>query len=176
MRRLIVTLVGALLFLAGPFDAAHAQREGSKNVRLVFQLIEANGFTDVDPAIGDVVEELQKLFRFNGYRLSTTSVLNGVVGEHVNIVSQRLMVGERGKLQLEAWLYSLPDPAAIRVIVNLRDARYESTYQGSRVPLPEILDVSVNIRNGQTIILGSARPTASSEALILVMRAEFDPQ
>ena len=37
--------------------------------RLQFQLVEANGASESDPAIADVVEELRKALRFDGYSL-----------------------------------------------------------------------------------------------------------
>ena len=46
------------------------------NVQFVFQLVQADGFTDEDPEISDVVKELRMAFNFRGYRLLSTSVLN----------------------------------------------------------------------------------------------------
>ena len=45
------------------------------NVTLRFQLIEADGFTESDPAIADVTDALGSLFRFEGYRLAGEAVV-----------------------------------------------------------------------------------------------------
>lgn len=167
---------GALLCATFPFAPLHARQEGPANVRLVFQLIEADGFTEVDPAIGEVVDQLQRLFRFQGYRLATTSVLSGTISRDVNRVSQDLAVNEKAAVKLTAWLYKSDNPAVVRISVQLFDANRQTGINGRWVNGPKILDVSVNVRDGQTVVLGSARHELASAALILVMRAEFDPQ
>ncbi len=164
---------GALLCATFPFAPLQARQEGPENVRLVFQLIEADGFTDVDPAIGEVVDQLQRLFRFEGYRLATTSVLSGTISRDVNKVSQDLAVNENAAVKLIAWLYKSDNPAVVRISVQLFDANRQTRINSNWA---EILNVSVNIRDGQTVVLGSARHESASAALILVMRAEFDPQ
>ena len=50
-------------------------------MQLVFDLVQADGFTDEDPEISDAVTELRMVFNFRGYRLLSRSVLNvGLVG------------------------------------------------------------------------------------------------
>ncbi|NNM06155.1 MAG: hypothetical protein HKO65_13785, partial [Gemmatimonadetes bacterium] len=44
-------------------------------IRLRFQLIEADSFQERDPAIADVVDELENLFQFEGYRLLGEAVV-----------------------------------------------------------------------------------------------------
>ncbi|MFQ5538400.1 MAG: hypothetical protein ACE5GJ_13225 [Gemmatimonadota bacterium] len=46
------------------FDVAQPE------VRLTFQLVEADGFSGTDPAIAEVEKELRKVFDFKGYRLA----------------------------------------------------------------------------------------------------------
>jgi hypothetical protein len=172
-------LAGGLLCATLPFAPLNARQEGPENVRLVFQLIEADGFSEVDPAIGEVVDQLQRLFRFEGYRLATTSVLSGTISRGVNMVSQvsqNLAVNEKAAVKLTAWLYKSDNPAVVRISVQLFDANRQTGINGRWVNGPKILDVSVNVRDGQTVVLGSARHERASAALILVMRAEFDPQ
>ena len=167
---------GALLCATFPFAPLQARQEGPENVRLVFQLIEADGFTDVDPAIGEVVDQLQRLFRFEGYRLATTSVLSSTIRGNATKVSQTLAVNENATVKLQAWLFKSDNPAVVRISVKLFDANRQTGINGHWVDGPTILDVSVNVRDGQTVVLGSARHESASAALILVMRAEFDPQ
>lgn len=170
------SFAGALLYATLPFAPLQARQEGPENVRLVFQLIEADGFTEVDPAIGEVVDQLQKLFRFEGYRLATTSVLSSTIGGNANKVSQTLAVNENATVNLIAWLFKSDNPAVVRISVQLFDANRQTGINGRWVNGPEILNVSVNARDGQTVVLGSARHQLASAALILVMRAEFNPQ
>ena len=169
-------LAGGLLCATLPFAPLNARQEGPANVRLVFQLIEADGFTEVDPAIGEVVDQLQRLFRFQGYRLATTSVLSGAVSDQTIVVSQNLAVSEHVAVQLTAWLRKSDTPGLVRISVRLTDANRQTGINGRWVNGPKILDVSVNVRDAQTVVLGSARHVLANAALILVMRAEFDPQ
>ena len=132
------------------------------NVRLVFQLVEADGFTDDDPEIADVVAELRELFRFEGYRLAATGLLNvhpdGYAGT-------RLTGGELGGYQVEVSLSGVQEmvgrPSRIRIAVNLVHEDYGPA-----------MEAAVTVRNGQTLVLGSTR-AHDGEALILIMRTEF---
>lgn len=49
-------------------------------VRLTFHLIQADGASAADAAIGDVVPTLRKLFRYQGYRLMEEGVFSAVEG------------------------------------------------------------------------------------------------
>ena len=63
--------------LAGVANAQEGEKAADiHNVLLTFHLVQADGFTDQDPEISDVVDELRKLFNFQGYRLLSTSVFN----------------------------------------------------------------------------------------------------
>lgn len=52
-------------------------------VRLTFHLIQADGASTTDPAIGDVVPTLRKLFRYQGYRMMEEGVFSAVEGGSV---------------------------------------------------------------------------------------------
>lgn len=52
-------------------------------VRLTFHLIQADGATATDSAIGDVVPTLRKLFRFQGYRMMEEGIFSAVEGGSV---------------------------------------------------------------------------------------------
>lgn len=157
-------------------DAGVQPRNVARNVRLTFHLVQADGFEGVDPEISDVVDELRQLFRFNGYRLLDTSVLTGVVlPRETDRVSQRLVFPELGTLEIEAFIDDSGDPTAVRVGVHLRDANQDVVTLERRVRGPDIMSVSVNVRDGQTVVLGSGRPEGSEAALILVMSADMDP-
>jgi hypothetical protein len=151
-----------------------------RNIRLSFHLIEADGFTEVDPAIADIVEELRRLFRFEGYRLLDSSLLTGVLASSsvlhpdphsTSVVRQRLALGARGTFDLQAYIEPTATPDAARIHVELADASWGAI----------VLETSVNVRDGQTIVLGSGRPSGSPDstgtdtALILVMAVDIEP-
>lgn len=52
-------------------------------VRLTFHLIQADGVSTADPAIGDVVPTLRKLFRYQGYRMMEEGIFSAVQGGSV---------------------------------------------------------------------------------------------
>ena len=146
------------LLLAGIASApfAAAAQEGPRNARFVFHLVEANGFRETDPEIQDVVSELRELFRFEGYRLLDTGLLNSTTiggGGHA-----RLAGGEHGAFQIETGVEQTQDPGLLRVRVELA-----SETEGRP------MEATVNVRDGQTLVLGSTR-TSSGAALILIMR------
>ena len=96
---LIVPL--ALGPLAGVANAQERRNQDIRNVQLVFDLVQADGFTDEDPGIADVVAELRMLFNFRGYRLLSTSVLNVGLARQTNSSasvtgsgSQRIVPGD----------------------------------------------------------------------------------
>lgn len=156
----------ATLALLGAPNLLAAQDSEPRNVRLVFQIIEADGFTDVDPAIQDVVDELHSLFRFRGYRLVTTSIMTGTTGEVPERVSQLLSLPDHGQLQLSAFIHPA-DGGSLRLSVSVDVP--------NRTQNPTILEVSVRVRMGQTVVLGSTQNRADAAALILTMRAEEGP-
>lgn len=124
------------------------------DLRLHFQLIEADGFTGRDERIAGVEEELRSIFQFEGYRLAGeafvsaangSSVEQGLGAEHA--VSASISFVSAGTVRLEGvQLYSYED--------------------GSR------LTTTVNIRRGQTLVLGSASRVGEDVTLLLTVRAE----
>lgn len=146
--------------------AALAGQETPRNVTLQFHFVLADGFDEIDPAIADIVEELQQVFRFNGYRLVDSPRVTGVVGEDSGFVGARVAGEELGVLDLEATIESTPDPESVRVRVYLHGPGTDRR--------SDIMQVSVMVRDEQTVILGSARPEASAGALILVMSADIE--
>ena len=153
-----ISLAGCLTLLvalaAAPNEAA--AQDNPRNARFIFQLVEANGFEDTDPEIQDVVSELRELFRFDGYRLVDTALLNTSTiggGGHA-----RMGGGDHGPFQIETWVERTDDPNLLRVAVGLH-----SDEDGTP------MEATVNVRDEQTLVLGSTR-TMSGAALILIMR------
>jgi hypothetical protein len=124
------------------------------DIRLHFQLIEADGFTGSDPSIADVEEELRKLFRFQGYRLAGEATV------------------------------AAADFANIDQLIRAGDASYSLTAHVSRVGpgatrLEDVmlvgrnvqLGTSVSVREGQTVVLGSSPQADGTATLFLTVRA-----
>lgn len=177
-----LTLLGAL---AGVASAQESEGSGQdvSNVLLTFHLIEADGFADEDPEISDVVTELRKLFNFQGYRLLSTSVFNvgmmaGSSGRSTSgFGSQRIIPGDSPVLlTISATLSSRTSTGVVRAQVTLTDQTTRPTgeirFGNERMPL---LEATVTMRDGQRVVLGSARRTAGEPVLILVVTPRIDP-
>jgi hypothetical protein len=130
-------------------------------LRLRFQLIEADSFHDPDPAIADVVQELRGLFRFEGYRLlgeALVSVAGGTMEDQD--FTQRFMGTDE-----EFQVYSDVRPQRLGTVrlapVQLRE--------GGRDVL---LETSVSVSSGQTVVIGGARARVGGRSFILTVTAE----
>jgi hypothetical protein len=124
------------------------------DVRLHFQLIQADGFTGRDERIAAVEEELRSIFQFEGYRLAGEAFVSATDGSFVeqglgadHIVATTIYFVSSGTIRLdEVRLYS---------------------YEGG-----DRLTTTVNIRPGQTLVLGSASRVGEDITLLLTVRAE----
>ena len=155
-----------------------------RNVQLVFDLVQADGFTDEDPEIADVVTELRMLFNFRGYRLLSTSVLNVGLARRTSAstsvtgsASQRIVPGEyETPLAISAEVSARRSTRTVRAKVILTDVTSRVTGNAiSRERLP-LLEASVTIRDGQRVVLGSARRSAEEPVLILIVTPRIDPE
>jgi len=154
-------LAALLAVLVGWPSSLSAQRR--PNIQLTFRIVEANGFEKADPEIEDIVEDLQEIFRFEGYRLLSTSVINTIPYADF---SQAL---------------SSPQGDRFGLMGEISDDEEGDQYHRLQVQLVEVTDeehdgllqAAVNLRDGQTVVLGSARPTPEAAALILVVTARF---
>lgn len=188
VKRSIRSALIVALAVGGVVGVASAQeRQGStediRNVLLTFHLIQADGFTDQDPEISDVVSELRKLFNFQGYRLLSTSVFNvGLVRSSQGTFlrgngSQRIVPGDsETPLTIMAEISSRRSTGTVRATVTLTDGitRQRVLLADSEEQLP-LLKASVTMRDGQTVVLGSARRTAAEPVLILAVTPRIDP-
>jgi len=186
-RRLLVALT--LPLVLGPLSGVASAQEDTtgdyRHVRFRFFLVQADGFTEQDPEIADVVTELKKLFNFQGYRLLSTPILNIVLENRSGLNrwdgggTQRIVAGDSS----EPWELSLdvrampPSSPTIRVDVSLTSVvPWSIRENASRDPVERYLEASVTIRDGQTVVLGSTRTSAEEPVLILVLTPEFDPK
>jgi len=126
------------------------------DVRLRFQLIEADGFTESDPAIAAVEAELRKVFQFRGYRLVGEAVVSATDDSEV----QQSLAG--GQYQVEAQIH-WAQPGIIRL---------EEVSLYSADPWQRLLFTTVNVRPGQTLVVGTAAKDKSTATLLLTLVAE----
>ncbi len=150
------------------------------NVQFVFHLVQADGFTDEDPEISDVVKELRMAFNFQGYRLLSTSVLSvGLVLPYRGAPtvngsgSQRISPDNYEKpLTIHAEVSARRSTRTIRAQVTLTDLIVWGT-TGDPIS-PPLLGASVTMRDGQRVLLGSARRSADEPVLILIVTPRLD--
>lgn len=186
MKRSVRCLLFPALLLGPLAGVASAQDadapEDFRPLQLIFHLVQADGFTEQDPEIADVVTELRKLFNFKGYRLLSTSVQNVVLERHYSgrldgSGTQRIVVGDSA----EPWALSVdvtahPSSPTMRVAVRLTSVvAWSIREHATRDPVETYLEASVTVRGGQKVVLGSTRPSAEEPALILVVTPRFDP-
>lgn len=134
----------------------------SSSVRLRFQVLQADGAEEVDPAIQDVEEQLRSLFRYEGYALQT----EGSIAAHVGARYSQFL-GQ-----------STDGSAGFSVSGTIYDAR--ETGDGTRytmqvefgLPGLNLLSTAIDIVDGQAMVLGTADPMKPGGALILVVRAD----
>lgn len=131
-------------------------------VVLHFQIIEADGAGEADPAIADVERELRRLFRFEGYRLQAETRVTAIQGTSVRQLMGR--EEERG-FMIEGGVIEVrrgSDHATVTLDVQLNVAM-----------AGPVLETSVTIPAGHSVVLGTANAPAYEGALILVVRAEI---
>lgn len=177
-------LLGALLL--GPASGVATAQEAEsaeefRSVRLLFHLVQADGFTEQDPEIADIVAELRKTFNFRGYRLLSTSIQNLVLERRIRpdrldgSGTQRFVAGSSE----EPWELSVKVSAAlssptIRVAVSLTNIVPWQIRENARVdPVETYLKASMTVRDGQKVVLGSTRPSAEEPVLFLVVTPRF---
>lgn len=133
------------------------------SVMLHFQIVEANGAGDSDPAIAAVERELRRLFRFDGYRLVAETQMGGIQGTNF-----RQAVGGAGN---EAFLIR----GGVTEVRRGGEAPTVTVDVGLLAGgVGDILETTVTIPAGHSVVLGTAKSPAYEGALILVVRAEIE--
>ncbi len=185
-------LIASLALGFHPGVASAQEREDAvetvENVQLVFHLVEADGFTDDDPEISDVVSELRRLFNFRGYRLLSTSVLNVGLAPGANFTvegtgSQRIVADDsEAPLAIHVDVSARTSTRHVRAKVTLSGGGSGTSTLREREGgvfrmevLGPLLEASVTIRDGQRVVLGSARRSAEDPVLILIVTPSLDP-
>ncbi|KPJ91187.1 MAG: hypothetical protein AMS18_09185 [Gemmatimonas sp. SG8_17] len=130
-------------------------------VQLHFQIIEANGAAQTDSAIADLESALRRLFRFRGYRLLAQAMLGGLEGSDI----QQQAAGGGQTFGIRAHIRDIRgmgDSSTVRIEVGVWDSQ-----EGP------LLQTTVTVRTGQTVVLGSSQSGPRNETLILAVRAEL---
>ena len=136
-------------------------------VRLRFQLIEADSFQEEDPAISEVTEELRRLFPFQGFRLMGEALVTVAGGTMEEQEASHRFLGpdEIFTLQVAA---RIERPGSIRL--NPVQLFHGIAPSGAN----RLLETSVNVARGQTVVIGGGRSTDTERAYILTVRAEVE--
>jgi hypothetical protein len=136
-------------------------RVAAQSPVLRFQIVEADGFTETDPAIADVRDALRELFRFRGYRLAAETVIRVNGGSFSQDVATTS--GPTSRLTAEHVALIRGDgPQAGNVSINNLGLWIGEDQR--------VLQTSLTVPVGQTVVVGSARPSNSGPTLILVVR------
>lgn len=176
-------LIGALALgvLTGDAKAQEGDEAAQhiQNVLLTFHLVQADGFTDEDPEISDVVSELRGIFNFQGYRLLSTSVFNvGLIpnssesratGEGLQRIYPK---GFEKGMTIKADVSSRRSTGTVRATVTLTNQIRRAFTIGEELPL---LETTVTFRDGQRAVLGSAPRPDGEPVLILIVTPRIDP-
>ncbi len=132
------------------------------NVRLVFQIIRANGAGAPDSAIAPIEAQLRQLFRFRGYRLVAQVAAVGAGGSRFqqrvdgpDRLSTYHVMGEIETIGVEG------ERGSVRLGVSLAVAA-----------LGPVLETRLSVAIGQTAVIGG-QPGAGPGALILAVRPEL---
>ena len=128
---------------------------------LRFQLIEADSFREPDPAIAEVVGELRELFRFDGYRLLGEALVSVAGGARDRQdFSQRFLNTDE--------TFSIHAGAQIRRPGTVRLDPIQLWQGDSDI----LMESSVNVSPGQTVVIGGSRARVGGRAFILTVTAE----
>lgn len=141
-------------------DFAEAQ---ATSYRLIFQLIEANGSAETDPTITDVVEELRKTLRFEGYTLTGEAHIT----VQPDVQFKQLMETAGGSYAIRGQLEGYGSGHTLAV-------SFEQSHRAEANPFATttkrvVLSTTVGLRPAQTLVLGSV-PLEGSATLLVVAR------
>ncbi len=132
-------------------------------VVLKFQIIEANGFTQSDTSIARIESVLRGLFRFRGYRLVAEAYLRT---KEESTASQLIIGADDVQYGINVNVH--------KVMRREGKASAEVTTElWAQAPSLIALSNTANMPDGQTIVLGTARPRGARGALILVVTPEI---
>ncbi len=130
------------------------------NLRLRFQLIEADGAGKPDPRIASLDSLLRGLFRYQGYRLLDQAEVTAASG---GMSSAKLLVDGRS-ISLNVWL------DRVRRVGGGGEADLRVDLESHA--FGQILATSLTVPIGKTVVLGSGRPDPERGAFIVAVKPE----
>jgi len=131
-------------------------------IQLHFQLIQADGPMPTDPRIAAVEAELRKLFQFEGYRMAGEAVVYALDGSEISqtLSGAKMPAGVAQEYMVEARVRRGPEN-------GLRLEEVSLYSMGGRK-----LRTTVNVRPGQTLVLGSSSMEGATGTFFLTVTAE----
>lgn len=138
-------------------------------VMLSFQIIEADGARETDPAIAEVETELRRLFRFEGYELVAETQVVGIQSTGIRQMigdARTTYTSDEGFFMIEGGVNEVRGTTGAAPTITL-DVRL------SHRDMPNILSTTVTIPAGHSVVLGTAQAPGIEGALILVVKAEI---
>jgi len=135
---------------------------GRPGIQLHFQLIQADGPMPTDPRISAVEAELRKLFQFEGYRVAGEAVVYALDGSEISqtLSGAKMPAGIKQEYMVEARVRRGPEN-------GLRLEEVSLYSMGGRK-----LRTTVNVRPGQTLVLGSSSMEGATGTFFLTVTAE----
>ncbi len=134
---------------------------------LHFQLVEANGTSETDPRIADVEAQLRNVLRFEGYRLLGEAFVTTQAGP----IDQPIRTPDGRRFRIEGSYGEglIRTGANINIVDSNRELSLTFSTRATERLSPTrsstgttvLLRSTVNIRHGQTVVLGSARAPGS---------------
>jgi hypothetical protein len=127
------------------------------NVRLTFYLIQASDAPMAEDAeIRPIVVELRKIFKFQGYKLASKSVLQAAPpGQGQTVVRQIVNDPDGESFMIEAYVGANSDGLSAFTAVRLYRPPFPSS-NGTGPRGEPLIDASVNVKDGKMVVLGSA--------------------
>ena len=168
----------SVLVLVDSLLRVHDRARAAVSMR--FQLIAALDSARRDPEIAGIETELRKLFKFAGYELigEGTTLTEEMSDFTMTLSTRPKLVDGQHRLsegfQIKGWIEGVEGTGAdrtLRVTITLQNAS-----QGKDAPI--LLRTGLTMPAGQSVILGSARPSmsfGSRVALILVVQPDVSP-
>lgn len=132
-------------------DELNAGAGTAPETTLHFQLVEADGASETDPRIADVEAQLRKVLRFDGYRLLGEAFVTTQAGP----IDQPIRTPDGGEYRIEGTFGEGYEVTGNNI--NVVDSNRELSLTFSTGGGSVLLRSTVNIRDGQTIVLGSTR-------------------
>jgi len=189
---ILVGIVSAAILSSFAYAApAKGEDEDPKYVYMQVSLIEASGegeeAAEFPAEIEKVIGKLRSLFKFTRYRIIGRADAAHLVGSTIKFSSTQLP--EKARIRQTIPLGEDNVKRRVNLPVNQFEAFFEVSARiaginGNIVSLADLevnvveprrayLKAGVNIRDGETLVLGASRPDTGQEALIVIVTVKL---